>query len=421
MEKNKKQKLLKCNPRSDKPALLVSFPSGGPSSLSSDNDFALQVFQNPKRADHQMLVAEKDNLFYVGQSFGADGPQTTFSKYGVMLVHKKKSYKANDSSVLTAQLLDVSHLFAMRPKLLQQAADENSLKENEEKKAEEKEKEKKKDAAQQYTESKSELIDHFGSKKRKRQMKRQLENRIRLDNEEAVSVNKSLSTTLQAISEDDKDIKEATSIDVNVGSEALPPHDLKATVADKAYPLNGIIPPSVWKLIPFKDLSTEEDLPSFVRYRIGPVMALQDTILQTFYLRCLAYLKMLLQFKAMPPQKAQSVSATDWPEPIKEHILDSFTEKQMMREKNHIIRVFNDALEQKTICYICVLGMRVCAYNLTSDALKLLAADLRLNQTKLRLYLREIGCQSDKTKSVVTLSVPLQFEMKRRKGGKRKE
>ncbi|KAK6153576.1 hypothetical protein DH2020_013215 [Rehmannia glutinosa] len=194
----------------------------------------------------------------------------------------------------------------------------------------------------------------------------------------------------------------------------IPPYDLEATAADKAYPLDKIILKGEWDyLLDIFELAeagsevNPDVYPSFVCNRVHKFGTIKDESMRRRMAGIFSYITHLIKYK--DKHSMDGVSST------KRHKLPSILSQKFSSlfgtTKNDRIP---DEKQKLLISYVLVLSLF--ADDFRSDPSDI-AKDLRMNPLTLRPHYEYLGCKFVRENKVLlaTLPVPLEFQTIKRK------
>lgn len=425
---------------------VFSFVSGPPASRVGAADAVLQLFapdparaggRVAKRKSSRVLLlrpSERDGAgaeaVFTGENFGGRAKRFAAQQHAVSVY---------DPATGRVTLVPVPHYFqlhqhirGLRPKtgaareadLARDGADGVAL------------------TSEQRADRKRELVESFGSRKKKRKMRSDAANRVDITAHNSVgAVAEALQTStrgaadaaLAAAAE-----AEATGAAGDAGLERirqvmLPPRDPAAGEPSGSYPVHGLVPRDEWDDTDYKpfvrmakkpSLIAREgaDLPGFVRNRLqwlgGPGSRdpetgdARDTRPAA---RCLAHLTYLVRFYAVHLKAArgkagaavplaEDLSAVGCPEHVSDRLVAWFAERQVGGRYK-----LSPLLQNKLRCYICVLALHASDFAIDYAAVTEMARDLGITVSSCISFFREVGAKAHgKGKErVVRLAAPL--------------
>lgn len=346
------------------------------------------------------------SVVYTGRNYGSRANRFAAQRFAVSVY---------DPASGRARLVPVPHLFRLRHHLSGHKAGEGSD-------GDEEEQEEATTAPGTYEERvlrKRELVETFGSRKKKRKMRSDAANEVDISAHGSVdAVAQALRTSATereaAAGEDGDDAGMAA-----MRAKMLPPHNALAADAEEMYPVHGIVPEDVWESLDVKPLvrlarkpsllDTEEGewLPAAVRDRVewlggvgGKDAATGKARDVRPAARGLLYLTYMLQFYILhmrggkgrgdgPRGVKDDLSAVGCEEFVAEHLVATFSEKSGGGSRHMI----TPALQNKLRCYICVLLMISSDFEIGVATVKGLAADLGITLTKCVGFFREVGAK----------------------------
>jgi hypothetical protein len=281
--------------------ILCSFPHGFP---NEDLDIRLLANLVEKKTYQRALVAETELVNYIGTNFGVENTQGSgCTHYGVGVFNRKKQ---------KISYVDVNHLYMMHQELrnLETSKDDDN---------------------RDYYTQRNRVVDAFGSKKRKKQLKSQLANRVNLD--ASASAVEAVSDVIGNLPEHDVD---ETSAQSALG--VLPEHDLETKKINEIYPIKGFFPKyaqstfsegALFQLADSDSSIVEGSHPLCVAESLTTVRALDDKKLRLEKTRLLCYLELLV---TMAKTKAKEMKAVvdgfDCAEEVKRLLRTQFFEAE---------------------------------------------------------------------------------------------
>lgn len=387
--------------RKDLP-VLATFPQGLPPALASEDSGAAadeaelraQLFKNgDARKQHQrMLVVDTPLTVYRGVNFGA--ANATHCTYAIGVVRSGKG-----------QLLPVAHLYSMSGQRRSPLGEEPSA-----------------TAAPptDYKTQQQQLVERFGSKKRKRDVKSRVANQVAVSDVLA-PLSQVLDAKHEAV-EDEASVLQATK------EAQLPPFDVSTTDVASIYPLGEIISDGEWEALSgtalMKAVSKSTSAPPAAHPEFGRFILAaagyaksRDPSQFEYYCRVLTYLSSLITWKRMPDgRKAKGLAELACPASVRESIREKFLEKIIRNGK--AVSVHTPGMAGRLLCYIVVVALTACSFRVSQELLDLLATDLGMKAADLLTYFRECGCDVIKNTGVV-LKAPLTLPSFRKKRAKR--
>jgi len=439
--------------------LLACFPCGPP----SGSELNFRLFQNSagRKQSQREIVAEPPRAEYIGQNFGEHSFKSNSCKYAIGLFtpskrksqdekHSKKSKKSL-SMEGQLQLYPVSGVFSVRQRV-------KKLKTEDEKAAAEDKKQKPAvtdaEKVEEFRRSRHMLIESFGSRKSKRAEKQMLSGRVSLEHDHSQrNITQIMEKQLEVAQID------AGSWEVvrKLKEAQLPPFDPETEDVDQAYLIELMLTDEerdqldvtvMEKLI--YDPSLAEKLPykgyfPFVRYYLTTVFGRfvnktkkkskkkkndkrteekkeeeeeeeeekeptglsEGTEVDKDKLKYVLYLQYLLGFHNQPSKKKDVRSLRCKPL-ITDKIASEFleTSKESTTAGKPPRGIHTKSMEMKLKLHICVLALYLCSYSLTPKSVLTLAKDLKVPETTMVSYLKEVGCVKKKEKNF-TLLPPL--------------
>lgn len=365
----------------DGQGVLCSFPQGFPEEPLSLH--MLANTQHEKKAADRALTAKTPSIIYSGTNFGLAHTNNTNYTYGVGFYHKQK-----------VQYLDVDHMFVMEQRVrgLEKAQE---------------------DKVEDYYEQRNRIVDTFGSKKRKRLLKAQQINRVRLEEKSsAVAAVSDALLMAQAIDNKDAAIPKETPSAFGV----LPSHNLHTRIAREVYPIEDWLPQACRETMEVSDIKaavkkgdnkTLAQRPQCVQAAIVTTRAVLDKMdkeTRRLQIHTLGYLEILIRLKQQKAkQMIQYLDELDVSDQMRLHLRSKF----LMKDGGHLKH--NTQASNKLLVQICIALLAVSNFSTSTDLIDLLAADLQQTSVFVRKYFKEVGCKPNIQTKNVTLTTPLRL------------
>jgi hypothetical protein len=399
-------------------AVICKFPHGLPADINSLG-FQYYSSRDDRKANNRFLLAQSPNADYIGKNYGEnDSNKFNNYKYAVGIVN------VNTSS--SVELVEIPHIYSMQPKIktLRQSSESN-----------------KDENKQSYAELQSNLVEQFGSKKRKSQLKSKAANKITLQEDISYVLHSALqSNNPNNVNDNNQQyltelvIEDEDDTIIQTKSLVLPSFNLNTEDVDEIYPRSSIITPMEQDLLngrhyvklskdPVelgiffgKQAASNAYISEYVVSRIKSLNNIHNTEHAKQRGNLIDYLRCLLQFRSFDNKnKARQLKFLYSADPIKDKLLALFTTKQ---EQHYPC----DSQGQiKLLAYICVTALLVAEeYRIVEEELNMLARDLKYEVTKLVAVFREVGC-TIASKTRVQLTAPLTLPKLTRKKRKTKK
>ncbi|XP_060064818.1 DNA-directed RNA polymerase I subunit RPA49-like [Ylistrum balloti] len=358
-------------PSKMKSVLIANFTNGHVNKKRCD-DLSVGHFESSQRRfgtqkRKQILVAETEQMSYVGQNFGVSADRSqNFCKYYVGL---------RDKSTGKMTICD-AEIFNMLPKLP----------------GDEQEEEKKDDLSLSFREKNDFLTEAFGSKKKQKAM----ENRLR---------NKSAAKSMETIM--DSAAKQALSQQSQVArpqvedqTDGIPPCNKEATSPREVYRLHDIISPSEMEALnaparlffdsTYDQVRQWKEQQTYPAYITNHLMTMPLSEAERWKRsKCLMYLHYLITLNNLNTRTIglKVPLPVEWPGVVIEQLLKRFTMK--IDSGGRIRRCRPARLKDKNISYILVLCLMIDEYELE---LTVLMKDLKLSLERIQNHFRALGC-----------------------------
>jgi len=272
------------------------------------------------------------------------------------------------------------------------------------------------------------LAESYGSVKRQRMLRMSISNQYDIKND----------AESQAVL--DLAIADATKAGTEtfvLEFDSLPAFDAQTTDVTKIYDLNTLVSAEVWDAVDtsklLKTLSEMQKadvsikaggkgslLGLYVTRVLNSLQGVADAAARKRLAGYLQFLDYLIRFVNLPRhRKAQGLEFFGYiPETIKVYLLGTFAERvakgDAVKEDN-----VTDALNNKLLCFICVVALTVRRFVLDEEDLKCLSTDLKMDAKQLSRYFVQVGCQHASSKKA-SLKAPLRLPELKSKGQTRK-
>lgn len=433
------------------PAVLVQFPQGIPQTLQHNENntnkynnnsainFELYNNTDNRKLQQRVLIGYNDNSVYVGKNYGEHNYKNNLQQHIVGLYDEQhntlKLYNTLHVYSLQQNIINQEDGTLMNNNVTQLQQQQDNIKSEVEQSTEEKQ--------QEYIQSRELLIETYGSKKRKRDLRSAAANKVTMND----SVNDVLNNTLNQVHNTPvkKEIKQEndnnsttttpTSESSNNTTGILPQHDSTTDDVDKIYDVYNIIGVSAWEALVAKVIidachkpSSNTHLTQFVSYRALQLTVYENDI-KTMKIKSkiLLYIDKVIKFSTMHPSKKQyEVKHHKYliPHAVQEQLLNDFCivqqgETDALTGQQRINYIHNNTMKTKMYLYLVVLSLIACNYVLQEQDIKLLAGDLKITIPTLITYAREVGCVNA-SKTTIQLKAPLTLpELRNRRMSRR--
>ncbi|KAK6128043.1 hypothetical protein DH2020_038207 [Rehmannia glutinosa] len=391
------------NPDQKTSPIIGYFPSGYDPLKNSDDpgsdtepSYSVKVYKsvnsrNPKNPRMQVVVGVSGSqVNFVGTNYSGEATTPQLCNYALGVLDK-------ETGVLKMLPIAANRIFRLEPKVEAMGQPENELP------GEDKEEITKEEKADKFRN----LTLMYSTKRDirrdvKRDTLRQTEDPgMQADMDEKLKGIKINTEALEAIAS-------------SANARNIPPYDLEATAADKAYPLDKIILKGEWDyLLDIFELAeagsevNPDVYPSFVCNRVHKFGTIKDESMRRRMAGIFSYITHLIKYK--DKHSMDGVSST------KRHKLPSILSQKFSSlfgsTKNDRIP---DEKQKLLISYVLVLSLF--ADDFRSDPSDI-AKDLRMNPLTLRPHYEYLGCKFVRENKVLlaTLPVPLEFQTIKRK------
>lgn len=434
------------------PAVLLRFPYGPPAQLTASGHehralTAVLYSNSDKRKRHQRSVlCNTDSVLYRGINYGDDSYKLNTQQYSVGVYNTKTQ---------TLRLHDTTHVYNMHQHMKSAldgsimpvaatASNSSSNNINDDDDAATRSAK----LSAQYIQDRENLIDTYGSKKRRREIKSQAANKVTMQQQVADVLDHTLNATHQdtsavkkeaGISSDSEATAAATTADPGLAALkllTLPPHNDRTTNVFEIYDKFTMISADEWDALPSSlilnsannsNSSINKRYTAFIQHRIVLLSTTEhDKSESKIKAKLLLYTDILLRFATMSPaSKQKSLQALAQSEAyatgtehysvhseVQQRLLREFceaTEQQSSKGDGVMYTSYKQSLsmKSKTLCWLCVLALMICDYSLDGRDIELMAADLKVTSQALLLYFKEVGATTSKDR--VKLNAPLQL------------
>ncbi|OWF46596.1 DNA-directed RNA polymerase I subunit RPA49-like [Mizuhopecten yessoensis] len=330
----------------------------------------------------QILVAETDQMAYVGQNFGTSADRSqNFCRYYVGVRDK-------DTGKMT--ICD-AEIFNMLPKLPGDNQEESQ----------------KEDLSLSYAEKNDFLTEAFGSKKKQKAMENRLMNRSAAKSMETIMESASKQALSQRSHEPRHQVEDQT--------DGIPPCNKEAASRTEVYSLHNIISPGEMEALTtpaqvFFDSAYEQvkqwkEQKTYPEYVTSHLMTMPLAESERWKMsKCLMYLHYLITLNNLNTHTLgqKTPLPVEWPGAVIEQLLKKFTMK--VESGGRIRRCRPARLKDKTISYILVLCLMIDEYEVEVTELMM---DLKLSLERIQNHFRALGCTFTSKKGVTMVGRPL--------------
>jgi DNA-directed RNA polymerase I subunit RPA49 len=273
-----------------------------------------------------------------------------------------------------------------------------------------------KTAAQLRREKNAKLVQEFGSQRRKRQLSASKAAQV---DASQVSIGDEV---LRMISSAGSAVmSRETVIEASLAMRNIPPHNPLATTAEEAYPLESIIPRSIFDALEidklFEATSSPEHMASllksktfgagFVLSRLASLRNSTDDIAAD-RARCLAMLGHLIKLYTLPGRSLRSraddgglstlATRLNIAPSVLEGILDTFYSRDVGFDGETF--TLNNEKRNLLLGWILILAVRAEPHcTLDPPVLESLTAELKMRKTEVMAHYRELGCVTSRVSS----------------------
>eukprot|EP00465_Bigelowiella_longifila_P005684 CAMPEP_0185261420 /NCGR_PEP_ID=MMETSP1359-20130426/9815_1 /TAXON_ID=552665 /ORGANISM="Bigelowiella longifila, Strain CCMP242" /LENGTH=228 /DNA_ID=CAMNT_0027848033 /DNA_START=66 /DNA_END=752 /DNA_ORIENTATION=+ len=181
----------------------------------------------------------------------------------------------------------------------------------------------------------------------------------------------------------------------------LPPHDVKASDPDDAFPTSGLLSNENLAALNPKSAASLKNPCSLVRLALARAGALPKKQ-KKMRTRMGMYLHYLLSFYGASRRRSNKEQTIDGAPPsIAEQLVALFTEKG----KKQSVTMSN---RTKLLCRICIVSLKANGFAIPMEEVASLADMLKITLPKLKAYYREVGAKMGRGKEgTVSLKAPL--------------
>ncbi|XP_074619374.1 DNA-directed RNA polymerase I subunit RPA49-like isoform X1 [Acropora palmata] len=324
--------------------------------------------EDVRKKHRKTLIAETDEMDYVGQNFGEFSRSNTMCKYVLGVYNSTtKVMKMYDTEIVTLQ-----------PKVLVDAS-LNSVEEDQESKP-----------VLSFTEKNNLLTEAFGSDKRKRALASRLKNKVDKVGEKVADV-------VDAISSETLDETDG----VTEQYSYIPPFNADATTAAEVYVFDEIITPIEFDILQktslefqntnsekVKEWRAQHRFPEYILQHlevmpVNPTKRLHQSC-------CLLYLSYMMKLYHLTYKDLKRKDPLiEVPDVIKNRLFSLFS---IEKGKS---RAIPKRLKDKLVSYILVLALIIDDYSLEYSVI---LKDLGMAASRLKFHLKAIGCVVNSTR-----------------------
>lgn len=397
--------------------ILVRFPHGPPAQVTrpqesdedADIEFKMYAHSDERKASQRILLVDTPGVQYAGQNYGA--PHQSYkanqNQYAIGIFDAAKA-KVKIVSVNHVYKLD-QHVRALDAMDVQLPSDVSS--------------------SATFQTKQRVLADTFGSKKTQKRLASRAANEVTVQE----STSQVLTHAVGSIQPNEME-EESTLLDA-IHTRVLPKFDETAQGVRDIYPLASVLPDAVadamgpqykaWRSVlkkgtsgVKKHLASEAPLTTsqFVINRMNALAALEGSAERDpEQVKLLAYFDLLLRFRNGGKNKRKLV--TEWPvemaaDRVKDQLMADFTVSAPTADG--VPRaVYDGQCEQKVLCYLAVMSVRLSNFHLDASQIDAMATDLRMMTTDMLKYYLEAGCTASKVS--IKLTAPLKLPKLRKK------
>jgi hypothetical protein len=397
--------------------VLARFPHGPPAQLcrpadeEDDEDKGIEckmyAHSDERKASQRILLVETPGVQYVAQNYGA-----------------QHSYKANqnqyaigvfDAAKQKVKIVSVNHVYKLDQNV--RALDAMDVDEPTS------------TSTDTFQTKQRVLADTFGSKKTQKRLASRAANEVTVQE----STSQVLTHAVGSIQPNNMEAEE--SLLETIHERVLPKYDEQAQSVREIYTTEALMPQPVadalgaqykaWRSVlkkgksgVAKNLTSQEPLSksAFVANRMNALAALEGSAERDpEQVKLLIYFDLLLRFRNGGKNKKKLVS--EWteeqaPERVKDQAMADFTVSAPTADG--VPRsVFDGHCEQKLLCHLAVMSVRLSNFHMEASQIEAMATDLKMMTTDMLKYYLEAGCTASKMS--IKLTAPLKLPKLRKK------